>query len=208
MRGRGLLGLGLLAIAGGTQAADLSSVLPRKAPPSTVAPYDWTGFTCRRPSRLRRGRIQLDGDAGWAASPSLSGSLAMFEGYNFSNGGGSYLLGFQAGYNYMFPSRLVLGAEADISFPSVLGASQAIASPLIGKAIYRDQVEMSGTVRGRVGYAAAQWLFYATRRLRLQLRSSRPYSGFRRRRWRHRRGGHGREPVPGAADRRCGWRWR
>ncbi|MGB3743371.1 MAG: carbohydrate porin [Xanthobacteraceae bacterium] len=162
MRGRGLLGLGLLAIAGGTQAADLSSVLPRKAPPSTVAPYDWTGFYAGGHLGYAAGVSNWTATQAGAASPSLSGSLAMFEGYNFSNGGGSYLLGFQAGYNYMFPSRLVLGAEADISFPSVLGASQAIASPLIGQAIYRDQVEMSGTVRGRVGYAAAQWLFYAT----------------------------------------------
>jgi high affinity Mn2+ porin len=75
---------------------------------------------------------------------------------------GSYLLGFQAGYNYMLPSRIVLGVEADVSFPSVLGASQAVASPLIGQAIYRDQVQMSGTVRGRVGYAPGHWLVYAT----------------------------------------------
>jgi len=162
MRGRGLLGLGLLAIAGGTQAADLSSVLPRKAPPPTIAPYDWTGFYAGGHLGYAGGVSHWTATQSDAAEPSLSGSLAMFEGYNFSNGGGSYLLGFQAGYNYMFPSRLVLGAEADISFPSVLGASQAIASPLIGQAIYRDQVEMSGTVRGRVGYAAAQWLFYAT----------------------------------------------
>jgi high affinity Mn2+ porin len=162
MRGRGLLGLGLLAIASGAQAADLSSVLPRKAPPSTVAPYDWTGFYAGGHLGYAAGVSNWTATQAGAASPSLSGSLAMFEGYNFSNGGGSYLLGFQAGYNYMLPSRLVLGAEADISFPSVLGASQAIASPLIGQAIYHDQVEMSGTVRGRVGYAAAQWLFYAT----------------------------------------------
>ena len=59
----------------------------------------------------------------------------------------------------MLPSRIVLGAEADVSFPSVLGASQAIASPLIGQAIYRDQVQLSGTVRGRIGYAPGHWLF-------------------------------------------------
>ncbi len=44
----------------------------------------------------------------------------------------------------------------------MLGTSQAIASPLIGQAIYRDQVQMSGTVRGRIGYAPGHWLVYAT----------------------------------------------
>jgi high affinity Mn2+ porin len=161
MRGRGLLGLGLLAIAGGTQAADLSSVLPRKAPPPAPS-YDWTGFYAGGHLGYAAGVSDWRATQAGAAMPSLSGSLDLFQGYNLATGSGSYLLGFQAGYNHMFPSRVVLGAEADISFPSVLGASQSIASPLIGQAIYRDQVEMSGTVRGRVGYASGDWLWYAT----------------------------------------------
>ena len=44
----------------------------------------------------------------------------------------------------------------------MLGASQTIVPPLIGQAIFRDQVEMSGTVRGRLGYAFGDWLLYAT----------------------------------------------
>ena len=39
-----------------------------------------------------------------------------------------------AGYNYMLPSRLVVGAEADVSFPSTLGARRSFASPAIGAA--------------------------------------------------------------------------
>jgi high affinity Mn2+ porin len=164
MRGRGILGLGLglLVIASGAQAADLSSVLPRKAPSPTIAPYDWTGFYAGGHLGYAAGVSDWTATQAGAATPSLSGSLDLFQGYDFFKGTGSYLLGFQAGYNYMFPSRLVVGAEADVSFPSVLGGSQAIASPLIGQAIYRDQVEMSGTLRGRLGYASGNWLFYAT----------------------------------------------
>jgi high affinity Mn2+ porin len=158
MRGRGLLGLGLLAIAGGTQAADL----PRKAPPPVLAPYDWTGFYAGGHLGYSVGLSDWTATQAGVATPSLSGSLDLFQGYNFFKGTGSYLLGFQAGYNYMLTSRLMLGAEADVSFPSVLGASQTIASPLIGQAIYRDQVEMFGTVRGRLGYAFGDWLLYAT----------------------------------------------
>jgi high affinity Mn2+ porin len=162
MRGRGVLGLGLLAIAGGTQAADLSSVLPRKAPPPAITSYDWTGFYAGGHAGYAVGLSDWTATQAGVATPSLSGSLDLFQGYDFFKGTGSYLLGFQAGYNYMLTSRLMLGAEADVSFPSVLGASQTIASPLIGQAIYRDQVEMSGTMRGRLGYAFGDWLLYAT----------------------------------------------
>ena len=55
-------------------------------------------------------------------------------------GTGSYVAGLQGGYNYVFPSRLMLGFEADVSFPnsdvlvpySVRG-SQTITSPLTGQ---------------------------------------------------------------------------
>jgi high affinity Mn2+ porin len=62
----------------------------------------------------------------------------------------------------MLPSRLVLGIEADASFPSVIGDSQTISSPSIGQASYGETALTFGTVRARVGYAPANWLFYAT----------------------------------------------
>jgi high affinity Mn2+ porin len=68
----------------------------------------------------------------------------------------------QAGYSHTFPSRLVLGIEADVSFPNSIAGSQAIASPAIGQASYAETVELSGTLRGRLGYAADHWLIYGT----------------------------------------------
>jgi high affinity Mn2+ porin len=149
---------------GTADAADLSRALPTKAPPPAAisAADDWTGFYAGGHLGYAAGFSNWTATQADAAMPSLSGSLDLFQGYDFSTGRGSYLLGLQGGYNYMLPSRIVLGVEADVSFPSVLGASQAIASPLIGQAIYRDQVQMSGTVRGRVGYAPGHWLVYAT----------------------------------------------
>ena len=146
------------------QAADLARALPTKAPPPATisATGDWTGFYAGSHFGYAAGFSGWTATQGGAATPSLAGSLDLFQGYDFSTGRGSYLLGLQAGYNYMLPSRVVFGAEADVSFPSVLGASQALASPLIGQAIYRDQVQMSGTVRGRIGYAPGHWLFYVT----------------------------------------------
>jgi high affinity Mn2+ porin len=148
---------------GAVDAADLSRVLPTKAPPPAIsAADDWTGFYAGGHFDYAAGFSNWTATQAGAAAPSLSGALDLVQGYDFSTGRGSYLLGFQAGYNYMLPSRVVLGVETDVSFPSVLGASQAIASPLIGQAIYRDQVQMSGTVRGRIGYAPGHWLIYAT----------------------------------------------
>jgi high affinity Mn2+ porin len=154
----------LFCAAGVADAADVARVLPTKAPPPAASSTadDWTGFYFGGHFGYAAGFSNWTATQGGAANPSLSGSLDLFQGYDLFKGTGSYLLGLQAGYNFMLPSRVVLGVEADVSFPDVLGASQAIASPLIGQAIYRDDVEMSGTLRGRIGYASGHWLYYVT----------------------------------------------
>ncbi len=147
-------GIVLVAMAGTAAASDI--------PIKPLVAYDWTGLYVGGHIGYAAGFSNWSATSASVPAPPLTGSLDLFQGYNFRTGSGSYLLGLQASYNYMLPSGVVLGAEADVSFPSVLGASQPIASPLSGQAIYRDEVEMSGTVRGRVGYALGQWLFYAT----------------------------------------------
>ena len=45
MRGLRLAGMGLIVLAGGAHAADLSAALPTKAPPPPApVAYDWSGF--------------------------------------------------------------------------------------------------------------------------------------------------------------------
>ena len=68
----------------------------------------------------------------------------------------------------MLPNRVVVGAEADASFPSFpnpdgmsIGGTSTFSS-LIGAESYSETVLSSGTVRGRIGYAPGNWLFYAT----------------------------------------------
>jgi high affinity Mn2+ porin len=97
-----------------------------------------------------------------AASPSLNGLLGFYKGFDFPKGTGSYFGGFQAGYNYMLPSRLILGLEGDVSFPNTIKATQQISSLSIGQTSYREMVEYFGTVRGRVGYSVGNWLIYGT----------------------------------------------
>jgi high affinity Mn2+ porin len=155
--GIGLIALMASALIGKADAADLAAVLPTKAPPS-LAPvaYDWTGYY------LGAHIGYALGGSNWTATPNFSGGLSFSNGYNLSSGTGSYLLGFQAGYDTMAASRWLAGVAADVSFPSFVGGSTALTSPLIGTADYLDRVEFSGSVRARVGYAPGNWLFYAT----------------------------------------------
>ena len=100
------------------------------------------------------------------AGPALNGSLDLFNSFNAFNGTGSYFAGFQAGYNYMAPSRWLFGVEADVSFPNTIAGTSTFTSASTGTASYAEQVEFSGTLRGRIGFApnlgTTHWLFYAT----------------------------------------------
>lgn len=141
------------------RAADIP--LPTKAPPQAPA-YDWTGFYVGVHYGYAAGSSRWSAIQTGAVAPPLSGSLDMFNAFDAFAGTGSYFHGLQAGYNYMLPSRIVVGAEADVSFPSLLGGSSTFSSPSSGTASYQDLVEFSGTLRARIGYAAGKWLFYAT----------------------------------------------
>jgi high affinity Mn2+ porin len=154
MRGAVFTGIALAGLTQCAHAADLSG-LPTKAPPPVS--YDWTGF-------YLGGHIGYAlGGSNWSAMPaSLSGSLNFSNAYNFSSGTGSYLLGFQAGYDTMTASRWLLGVAADVSFPSFVGGNRTTSSALIGTANYLEQVEFSGDMRARIGYALGNWLYYVT----------------------------------------------
>jgi high affinity Mn2+ porin len=151
-------------------AADMSVVnaMPVKAPPLAAA-YDWSGFYVG-------GHLGLaDGNSNWTANPTqaglpaTSGSLSLFIPPNIFFESGSFLAGVQGGYNYMLSNRVVIGVEADASFPpfpdanglSITGSSN-FNSPVIGPATLSETALSFGTVRGRIGYAPGSWLFYAT----------------------------------------------
>jgi high affinity Mn2+ porin len=131
--------------------------MPTKAPPPRL---DWTGFYVGAHAGVSSAR------SAWSATqpggPDLSGSLNFFAPYDLFNGHGSHFGGLSGGYNYELPSRFVVGVEADLSFPGFLDASESFASAVAGPASYEDTVEAFGSVRGRVGYDANHWLYYAT----------------------------------------------
>jgi len=162
---KGLLVAGVslmaLAVASRADAADPSLSMPVDGLPVPSA-YDWTGF-------------YVGGHLGYAwgssnfTAPGISGSLNLSQPVDTFYETGSFFEGLQAGYDYMLPNRIVIGAEADASFPSFpnlagisIGGTSTFTSPTIGAESYSETVRSSGTVRGRIGYAPGNWLFYAT----------------------------------------------
>ena len=147
----------------GAAAADLSRTLPTKAPPPTAtsAAEDWTGF-------YAGGHLGYAwGNSNWTTA-GASGSFNLAQPIDTFKESGSFFAGVQAGYNYMLPNRLVVGVEADASFPSFpnlsgisIGGSSTLSFPS-GPQTFSETVLASGTLRGRIGYAPGHWLFYGT----------------------------------------------
>ena len=154
MRRYTLVILAVFALSQSSYGADL----PAKGL-AAPASYDWSGYYLG---------AHLDYQAGqsrWSESQSggagADGVFDLGQGYNFSSGTGSYSIGFQARYDYMDASHHVFGVEGDIWFPNTLRGSQTF-NAAVGSAGYSETVQFSGTLRGRLGYAAGNWLSYLT----------------------------------------------
>jgi high affinity Mn2+ porin len=141
--------------------ADLPVKIPLKAP-TKPSPFDWTGFYFGGHVGYATGASNWSATEVGSSGPALSGTLDMFKSYDAFRGTGSFFHGLQAGYNFELPSRLVIGAEADVSPPNTIAGNQTFSLPSIGQANYGDQVLLSGTARGRVGYAFDHWMAYGT----------------------------------------------
>jgi high affinity Mn2+ porin len=147
-----------LALAERAEADERPLVMPFKAPPAAAKPYDWGGLYIGGHFGAAWGRSD------WSAAGGLplSGSFDLAHGYNAFKGTGSYFAGLQAGYNAMLPNHILLGADADISFPNTIEGSQTFSSVSTGTASFAEQAQFFGSVRGRLGYAPGNWLIYAT----------------------------------------------
>jgi len=165
----GVLALSTLVVGftGPSVAADISAPLPVKAPVPDI--YDWTGFYVGGHVGLATGNSNWTANATTPGAPPVAGSLSMYQSPNAFYESGSWLLGVQGGYNYMLHNRMVVGVEADATFPTFqdlsglsTGGITNFTSPTLGPVSYSEVMLTSGTVRARVGYAPGNWLFYAT----------------------------------------------
>jgi outer membrane immunogenic protein len=58
--------------------------------------------------------------------------------------------------------NLLLGVEADVSGADLSGTGTGISGTGLASTSWNEKVDALGTARGRLGYAANNWLFYGT----------------------------------------------
>jgi outer membrane immunogenic protein len=133
-------------------AADLGpgpAPLPYYKAPAVAPLYDWTGF-------------YLGGHANytWAHSNGQTENTA--NGHLFEPGSSSSSAwhgGAQIGFDYMLPSRFVLGVVTDIN--SGVRHTNTFVNPSV-TIQSEGETDVAGTFRGRAGYAFDTTLLYAT----------------------------------------------
>src|ERR1700693_4723329 len=110
--------------------------------------YNWTGLYVGGHMAYSEGRTRNT-----LFDPGPTGS---------SNSVGSLYGGVQIGYNYLLPSRILLGVDADISFPYFLEGGDVVSTRATSQGVATETVDFVATMRGRVGYAFDRWLIYGT----------------------------------------------
>src|SRR5258707_6480011 len=137
------VGLSLFALDGPAVAADM----PVKAP-HIQSVFDWTGLYIGAHAGYSRGS-----SSAVLSDPALAMTSKAFSGM---------IGGVQAGYNVRLSSGLLLGVEADITFPNYLTSNSLVSLLATPQSDVTEQWDYVATARGRVGYAAGPWLAYAT----------------------------------------------
>ena len=135
----------MLALDSPAIAADVG--LPVKAP-HIQSVFDWTGFYIGAHAGFGRGS-----SSAVLTDPAITASSGSF---------GGVIGGVQAGYNVQLSSGIVLGAEADITFPNYLASNSIAALLATPRSDVVEQLDYAGSLRGRIGYASGHWLAYAT----------------------------------------------
>jgi high affinity Mn2+ porin len=137
-------------------AADL--VLPR--PPVFTSVSPWEGF-------YAGGNVGylFSGSSSYASDPSGVPSIGQTsvvgeEHIDYAHQLGPLSAGFQAGYNHVTASGLLLGVEADFSFPAILRSNLQQNITALGPSVVNDNVKIYGSLGGRVGYVFGDWLIY------------------------------------------------
>ena len=110
--------------------------------------FDWTGFYIGAHAGFGRGA-----SSAVLTDPAITASSGSF---------GGMIGGVQAGYNVQLSSGIVLGAEADITFPNYLTSNSIAALLATPRSEVVEQLDYAGSLRGRIGYASGHWLAYAT----------------------------------------------
>jgi high affinity Mn2+ porin len=167
MKGLLVAGVSLIVLAGRAAADDIMMTKAPAIPYAGPSAYSWSGFYAGGRVGYAWGTSNLTSNT--PGAPNVSDALDLFQPLDAFRDTGSFSQGLQGGYNYMLPNRIVVGAEADVTFPGFpssagisIGGISNLTSPTLGAETFSETVLTSGTVRGRIGYAPGSWLFYAT----------------------------------------------
>jgi high affinity Mn2+ porin len=153
MNVRGASGIGILcaAVTASQASTAITALYAQPAPQTAVnvpgsATGDWSGWYAGAQVGYDRGNAN-------AIVKPATGSTNTF---------GRLDGGLHLGFNDFPSSRLILGTEADISFPDFFedGAVFSRGTPR-GDTI-TEHIDFASTLRGRLGYASNRWLIYGT----------------------------------------------
>jgi high affinity Mn2+ porin len=140
-------GLALIPCVMGESGRAAELELPPKAPVAGSV-FDWSGFYVGGHAGYGTGRGN-----GVVHDPEVTASAHSF---------GGPIGGVQAGYNYVLPSHVLLGLEADGTFPNYYLSNGAVWSATSPQRGFTEQLDTIATVRGRLGYVFGNWMMYAT----------------------------------------------
>lgn len=126
---------------------------PASAPaykaPAFASAYDWSG-------------VYFGGFASYTWSTAHSTTTNTATGVSFApvtNSASAWHGGGQLGYDYMMPAGIVIGVVSDLSSGATHSNTITDAS---GTSMRQDHTVVSGTIRGRLGYAFNRILVYGT----------------------------------------------
>ncbi len=150
------IGIFAVLLAAAMKASGAFAADPAQAPvPVGVSINPWEGF-------YAGGHVGylFAGSSAYATDPSgvPSAGRTSVVGEEHIDGAHQYgplFAGFDAGYNHVFASGLLLGVEADFSFPSILRSNLQQNIAALGPSVVNDNVQIYGSLGGRVGYAFA-----------------------------------------------------
>jgi high affinity Mn2+ porin len=137
-----------LAMAAATGCDGATAAELKLAPRQASTQFDWIGFYVGGHVGYSRGKARV--------------TLADDESARFGHEFGSLTGGLHGGYNYVLPSRLLLGVEADMTFLNALAADDVAWFRTTPDTDIAEKIDYMGTVRGRFGYAFDHWMVYAT----------------------------------------------
>jgi high affinity Mn2+ porin len=169
----GLFAAAMLAAAlarGGEHAGAPAIAATGASPPAgrDAPAVDWSGWFFGGQMGDAWGHSRWTATGPGAESPA-SGSFGLSEHVDLFNQSGSFFGGLHAGYDRMLASRIVLGAEAQVSFPSFpnlagisIGGASSLPSPSGPAGQYGENMLYFGSLRGRIGYAPGNFLLFAT----------------------------------------------